>query len=52
MSFEDASQSGGVVVDPITSLTHYLFDMKLSIESYTEPIDTDSKNFVISKFAN
>lgn len=43
MSIEDTSQSGGVVVDPITSLTHYLFDMKLAIETYTEPIDIDRK---------
>lgn len=47
MSIEDSS--GGVMVfDPISSLTHHLFDMKLSIETYTERIDAERKTDMLT----
>ena len=52
MNSEDTGQSGGVAVDPITSLTHHIFDMKLSIESYAKPIDIDCKNCSYFEFFN
>lgn len=43
MSSEDPSQSG-IAIDLVKSLTHHLFDLKLSIETFTDVIDQETSN--------
>ena len=43
MTSEESGSSPEMDHDQISSLTHHLFDMKLSIETYNEVLDTDCK---------